>query len=177
MNNQFITVISYEKSVHAEPRAGRGMLKREVGSLLKALAFMALWALLTGLLVIEPLMSGLGGVSFRQDRVNFSLDSPAAATAQPVATSAPPAVTSAMPAATSASPMATSLAAAKPSSAAKSPHLQQSAGPGSATPTPHSQGPYPPSHYSSSPIAPQLSAQAALNVQPSQLSYALLSVK
>ena len=161
MNNQFTTVISYEKSVYAGQRAGRGMLKREAASLLTALAFMALWAFLTGLLVIEPLVSSLGSGSFRQDRVNFSLASGAAV--QPM---------SAPAAAISGPPPVTALVAAKPSSAAKSPHLQQPAGPGSAAPHPHSQSRYPPS-----PTAPQPSAQAALNAQPSQLSYALLSVK
>ena len=123
MNNQFTTVISYEKSVHVGQRAGRGVLKREAGSLLKALAFMALWAFLTGLLVIEPLVSSLGSGSFRQDRVNFSLASRGAV--QPM---------SAPAAAISGPSPATARVAAKPSSAAKSPHSQQPVGPGSAAP-------------------------------------------
>ena len=160
MNNQFTTVISYEKSAHAQTRAGGGMLKGEAGSLLKALAFMALWAVLTGLLVIEPLMSSPAGASFKQDRVNFTQDSP-------VATSVPSTTLSATPSAVSAPPAATALVAVKPSSASKPPPLRQPAGSGYALPNSHTP----------SPASPQLSAQAAFSGQPFQLSYALLSVK
>ncbi len=164
MNNQFTTVISYEKTAHAEQFAGRGMFKGEAGSLLKALAFMALWALLTGLLVIEPLMS-TAGASFKRDHVNLAVDSTVVASAQPGGASGQTATASAPPA-------PTSLAAAKPSPAAKSPPLRQPASPSSAVPSSHS-----PSLSGPSSTAPQLSAQAAFNGQPFQLSHAFYSVK
>ncbi len=153
MNNQFTTVISYEKSAYAETRARRGTLKGEAGSLLKALAFMALWAVLTGFLVIEPLMSSPAGASFKQDRVNFAQDSPVAISVPPPAVAAPP--------------PATSLVAVKPSSAAKPLPLRQLAGTGYA----------PPNLHTPSPASPQLSAHVAFNAHPFPLSYALLSAK
>ncbi len=164
MNNQFTTVISYEKAAHAEQFAGRDMFKGEAGSLLKALAFMALWALLTGMLVIEPLMS-TAGAPFNREHVNRSLDSTVVAFAQPGATSGQTATASAPPA-----PM--SLPETKPSPAAKAPPLRQRASSGSAVPSSSSTSLSKPGL-----TAPQISAQTAFNGQPYQLSHALFSVK
>ena len=56
MNNQFTTVISYEKPAPDARVAGSVIVSSDFRALLKALGFMGLWLVLTVALLAEPLM-------------------------------------------------------------------------------------------------------------------------
>jgi hypothetical protein len=56
MNNQFTTVISYEKPAPGARHAGSVIVSSDFRALLKALGFMGLWLVLTVMLLAEPLM-------------------------------------------------------------------------------------------------------------------------
>ncbi len=72
MNNQFTTVISYEKPIQ-DPRRGSAILNGDVGALLKALGFMALWLVFTAMLLAEPLTLNSGTASATQGQQHFTL--------------------------------------------------------------------------------------------------------
>jgi hypothetical protein len=72
MNNQFTTVISYEKPIQGQ-RSGSAIFVGDVGALLKALGFMALWLVLTTMLLAEPLMLNSHTASAKQGQQHFTL--------------------------------------------------------------------------------------------------------
>jgi hypothetical protein len=81
MDNKFTTVISYEKPLQDKRQAGNVMLSGDVGALIKALGFMALWLVLTVMLLAEPMMLNSSAARAKQEHQNFTLHS-APATSQ-----------------------------------------------------------------------------------------------
>jgi hypothetical protein len=79
MNNQFTTVISYEKPIQ-DRRSDSAIFAGDVGALLKALGFMALWLVFTAMLLAEPLMLNSGTASAKHGQQHFTLRSVPAAT-------------------------------------------------------------------------------------------------
>jgi hypothetical protein len=74
MDNKFTTVISYEKPLQNKPQSGRAMFSNDVGALLKALGFMALWLVFTAVLLAEPLMLNSNAARENQEHLNFTVD-------------------------------------------------------------------------------------------------------
>jgi hypothetical protein len=72
MNNQFTTVISYEKPAPHARVAGSVIVSSDFKALLKALGFMGLWLVLTVMLLAEPLMSNSRAAQARQEPLTLS---------------------------------------------------------------------------------------------------------
>ncbi len=89
MDNKFTTVISYEKPLQDKRRAGSAMFSGDVGALMKALGFMALWLVFTAMLLAEPLMLNSSATRAKQESQNFTLDVAPARTQHNAAKRAP----------------------------------------------------------------------------------------
>jgi hypothetical protein len=89
MDNKFTTVISYEKPIQDKRQDGNVMLSGDVGALMKALGFMALWLVLTVMLLAEPLMLNSSAARAKQEHQNFTLHSAPAAIENNAAKRAP----------------------------------------------------------------------------------------
>lgn len=72
MNNQFTTVISYEKPAPGARRAGTVIVSSDFSAFLKALGFMGLWLVLTVMLLAEPLMLNMKAMQASQEPLVFS---------------------------------------------------------------------------------------------------------
>jgi len=88
MNNQFTTVISYDKPVQGARTAGGAgstelagnvIASNDFRALLKALAFMGLWLLLTVMLLAEPLMLNMKAIQAAQEPLVVSHETAPAA--------------------------------------------------------------------------------------------------
>jgi hypothetical protein len=85
MNNQFTTVISYEKPAPGARHAGSVIVSSDFSALLKALGFMGLWLVLTMMLLAEPLMLNMKATQASQEPMVFSHETGPATPPSPVA--------------------------------------------------------------------------------------------
>jgi hypothetical protein len=89
MNNQFTTVISYEKPAPGARHAGSVIVSSDFSALLKALGFMGLWLVLTVMLLAEPLMLNMKATQASQEPLVFSHETAPATLPSPAATPHP----------------------------------------------------------------------------------------
>ena len=72
MNNKFTTEISYERPTQGERHAGSVIISSDVGALIRALGFMALWLVLTVTLMAEPMMLNSKAAKEKREPIYFS---------------------------------------------------------------------------------------------------------
>ena len=72
MNNKFTTEISYERPAQGERHAGSVIISSDVGALIRALGFMALWLVLTVMLMAEPMMLNSKMAKEKREPIYFS---------------------------------------------------------------------------------------------------------
>ena len=72
MNNKFTTEISYERPTQRERHGGSVIIASDVGALIRALGFMALWLVLTVTLMAEPMMLNSKAAKEKREPIYFS---------------------------------------------------------------------------------------------------------
>ena len=92
MNNKFTTEISYERPTQGEHHAGSVIISSDVGALIRALGFMALWLVLTVTLMAEPMMLNSKAAKEKREPIYFShgVDQPTLPSPSPGALKSPP---------------------------------------------------------------------------------------